>query len=253
MNRGHTLRCNNYQHPKYINWGMKVSSTEALKEQIETLQKNFRSVSHENVIIKTEKRRLEKLLKSNDRKLKRLLNTVTDKEITSDVDDDDMYSNFIGNETRKYSTTELLDVLNVSHNANISLKKQLEKAHTELITSKDTINHDIQSQQQQVIQNLETQLEDKDDIITKLKGDIKAMRKIIKNEKFFSNKILDEIAQYKIINIDLQSKIKRLSHKLFEIEREVKDRVEDVSEDKASSVSLYEAVREIQSNQYRES
>ena len=279
-NRPNTSKFNGYKQPKYSNWGMKIDSSEALREQIYSLKKNYKKVCDENLLIKTEKRRMEKLLRKNDRKLKRLLNTVTEKNPKNN----DGIANFVGDETRKYATTELLDQLNIAHNNNVSLKKKLVKAKDELETSQNIINHleaqktEIQSthklqyepdgEHQQIIEHLENQLEEyksevmecheifdkltktndeslqklkeKEEQNSKLKKELKDLRQIVENEKFFNNKILDEITEFKTKNKDLedqltkqreieahsQVQVKKLSNKLFDIEEELKDRIE---------------------------
>lgn len=305
-----------YEPPKYANWGMKIDSTEALRDEIMKLKKKCKSVSDENMKIKTEKRRMEKLLHRNDRKLKRLLNTVTDTKslIQNPNIGDDKISKFLGDEHRKFAITEVLDMLNGEHNNNVSLKKKLQKTKDDLETAQSIIHHleaqkqeirsqhplqpmqcepDIdekptnqidaeidnqigdeigaeqmnQSESQQIIEHLEEQLEEykqemeechkilesvtksneeaaqrlsqKDDCILKQRAEIKELRETVSNEKFFNNKILDEIAELKTTNkrleeaveeqkgIETQSKlqVKKLSNKLFDIEDELKEQI----------------------------
>eukprot|EP01084_Bolivina_argentea_P176302 305110_1 len=267
-NRPQTSKYNRYQQqPKYANWGMKIDSTEALREQILSLKKNLKTVSDENKLIKTEKRRMEKLLRKNDRKLKRLLNTVSNqKSLVKDPQSDNTdISKFVSDENRKYATTELLDMLNSAHNNNISMKRKLHKTETELKNAKTIINlletqkqeiqckanqieyeeynsdncgHDI-TKSDAIIQHLKNQLseykteitechdvfdkltksnddalhkldeKDKEFIdlkqkntdlqeqIIQLNTNVTDLKTIIQNEKFFNNKVLDEITHYK--------------------------------------------------------
>eukprot|EP01083_Nonionella_stella_P072573 195724_1 len=163
--RPHTTKHARYP-PKYSNWGMKIDSTEALREQILSLKKKCKNVSDENLLIKTEKRRMEKLLRKNDRKLKRLLNTVSNKKsLINDpkMNHDTAMQQFLNDDTRKYATTELLDMLNVAHNSNITLKRTLQKTKEELKSTHDTITH-LQKQKKEIESRHDLQLESMDEL-----------------------------------------------------------------------------------------
>ena len=209
---------------------------------------------------------MEKLLRKNDRKLKRLLNTVSDKnsDKKSLVNiDDNTIADFLGDENRKFATTELLNILNVAHNDNISLKRKLEKSLDELQTTRSIIdhleaekkeiqsNHQLQSQYEYdngpIIEQLEQQLSEykveivechqifdkltksNDDSLHKLAerdGILCEMKNTVRNEKLFNDKILDEIAVYKSKNKELKKELNE-SRDIVQNEKLFNDKILD--------------------------
>ena len=119
--------------PRYMNdWGMKPDALD-LTEKNNNLKKKLKNISDDNMKLKTQNLRLEKLLQKNDRKLKRLLATVAANSKENNINDS------MQNSHKKFASTELLSLLKQEQTEGIALKKKLKQVSDELEQTKQEI------------------------------------------------------------------------------------------------------------------